>query len=150
MLHLPTVKENLGLYIDAGFPILYIYTYEETKADRYIASVAGRREVLEWNSASGYVNFKTKTTLVPSQTLEATLALANSNRKELDRKLLVSKDAAEQLNPNGQHKSDKVIALLKEIARKIRNEEIDATVILISAHMRDIILLRQSAGHVLC
>lgn len=132
MLHLPTVKDNLSKYIDAGFPILYIYTYEEAKADRYIASVAGRREVLEWNGADGFVNFKTKAPLVLNQSLEATLAFLKAG-KELNRKLLVIKDAAELLNPDGQHKSDQVIALLKEIARKIRSGEIDATVIIVSS-----------------
>ena len=134
MLHLPTVQNHLGRYIDAGFPILYIYTYEEAKADRYIASVAGRREVMEWNGADGFVNFKTKIPLIPNQTLEATLAFLKTG-KELNRKLLVIKDADEQLNPNGQRKSDKVIALLKEIARKIRKEDggIDATVIIVSS-----------------
>ena len=134
MLHLPTVQNHLSRYIDAGFPILYIYTYEEAKADRYIASVAGRREVLEWNGADGFVNFKTKIPLIPNQTLEATLAFLKTG-KELNRKLLVIKDADEQLNPNGQRKSDKVIALLKEIARKIRKEDggIDATVIIVSS-----------------
>lgn len=134
MLHLPTVQDHLSRYIDAGFPILYICTYEEAKADRYIAAVAGRREVLEWNGADGFVNFKTKAPLVPSQTLEATLAFLKTG-KELNRKLLVIKDADEQLNPNGQRKSDKVIALLKEIARKIRKEDggIDATVIIVSS-----------------
>ena len=134
MLHLPTVQNHLSRYIDAGFPILYIYTYEEAKADRYIASVAGRREVLEWSGADGFVNFKTKIPLIPNQTLEATLAFLKAG-KELNRKLLVIKDADEQLNPNGQRKSDKVIALLKEIARKIRKEDggIDATVIIVSS-----------------
>ena len=42
MLNLPTVKGNLGRYVDAGFPILYIYTFDETEADRYISSIAGR------------------------------------------------------------------------------------------------------------
>ena len=64
-------------------------------------------------------------------TLEATLALLKEG-KELNRKLLVIKDAAEQLKLDGQHKSDKVIALLKEIARKIRKGDIDATVIIVS------------------
>ena len=134
MLHLPTAQDHLSRYIDAGFPILYIYTYEEAKADQYIAAAAGRREVLEWNGADGFVNFKTKTPLVPSQTLEATLAFLKTG-KELNRKLLVIKDADEQLNPNGQRKSDKVIALLKEIARKVRKEDggIDATVIIVSS-----------------
>ncbi len=132
MLHLPNVKDNLKLYIDAGFPILYICTYEEAKADEYIASVAGRREIEEWNGAEGHVNFKTKISWIPNQSLENTLTLLN-NGKELNRKLLVIKDADEQLNPNGQRKSDKVIALLKEIAQKIRNNSIDASVIIVSS-----------------
>lgn len=134
MLHLPTVQDHLRQYVDAGFPILYICTYEEAKADQYIASAAGRREVLEWNGADGFVNFKTKVPIIEKQSLEATLALQKSG-KELNRKLLVIKDADEQLNPNGQRKSDKVIALLKEIARKIRKEDggIDATVIIVSS-----------------
>lgn len=132
MLHLPTVKDNLSRYIDAGFPILYIYTYEEAKADQYIAAVAGRREVLEWNGADGFVNFKTKSPLIPGQSLEDTLAFLKTG-KELNRKLLLIKDASEQLSPDGQRKSDRVIALLKEIARKIRSGVIDATVIIVSS-----------------
>lgn len=132
MLHLPTVKDNLSRYIDAGFPILYIYTYEEAKADQYIAAVAGRREVLEWNGADGFVSFKTKSPLVPGQSLESTLAFLKTG-KELNRKLLVIKDATEQINPNSQSKSDRVIALLKEIARKVRAGDIDANIIIVSS-----------------
>lgn len=132
MLHLPTVKDNLSKYIGAGFPILYIYTYEEVKAESYIAAVADRREVLEWNGADGFVNFKTKAPFMPNQSLEATLAFLKSG-KELNRKLLVIKDAAEYLNPDGPCKSNQVIALLKEIARKIRKGDIDASVIIISS-----------------
>lgn len=132
MLHLPNVKDNLKLYIDAGFPILYIHTYEEAKADKYIASAAARREVLEWNGAKGFVDFKTKVSHTSNLTLEDTLLLLNTG-KELNRKLLVIKDTDEHLNPDGQHKSDKVIALLKEIARKIRNGSIDASVIIVSS-----------------
>lgn len=132
MLHLPTVKNNLWNYVDAGFPILYICTFEETKADRYIASVAGKREVVEWNGVKGYVNFKTK---VPhfnnNYSLENTLSLCVNNRNELKRKLLVIKDADELLNADGQQKSSKVISLLKELARKIR-EGLDATIIIVS------------------
>ena len=134
MLNLPTVKENLSKYIDAGFPILYIRTYEEAKVDQYIASAAGRREVLEWNGANGYVNFKTKVPHTPAgQSLEAILTRLNAIRKELDRKLLVIKDASEQLNPDRSHESDKIIALLKEIARKIRKGDIDATIIIVAS-----------------
>ena len=66
--------------------------------------------------------------------LEATLELLNTG-KELEHKLLVIKDAAEQISPDGQRRSDKVIASLKEIARKIqkRDNGIDATVIIVSS-----------------
>jgi len=126
MLNLPTVKGNLGKYIDAGFPILYVYTYDEAKADEYIKSVAGKRELLEWNGANGFVDFKTKASVLPNQTLEATLRLLN-NGKELDRKLLVIKDASESLVANT------VISLLKEIGRKIRAGMIESTVIIVSS-----------------
>lgn len=132
MQQLPTVQHNLSRYIDAGFPILYIYTYEEAKADKYIASAAGRKEILEWNGADGFVDFKTKAPLMQNYSLETTLAFVKTG-KELNRKLLVIKDAAEELNPDGQYKSSKAIALLKEIARKIRNGDVDATVIIVSS-----------------
>ena len=135
---LPTVRDNMIRYIDAGFPILYIRTFEESKADKYIESVAGGREVLEWNGANGFVDFRTKAALLPNQTLEATLTLLK-NGKELDRKIFVIKDAAEQLNPqNALQTTNVVVALLKEIARKIRDavDGIDATVIIISTTLQ--------------
>lgn len=123
MQQLPTVQHNLSRYIDAGFPILYIYTYEEAKADKYIASAAGRKEILEWNGADGFVDFKTKAPLMQNYSLETTLAFVKTG-KELNRKLLVIKDAAEELNPDGQYKSSKVSALeadSKGLAEKLCN-----------------------------
>lgn len=131
----PTVKQNLESYIDAGFPIIYIHTYEESKTDRYVAMAAGRKKVIEWNGANGFVDFRTKAPFISAgQTLEATLALLK-NGKELHRKLLVIKDADWLLqsgNGIGEPESDKVISMLKEIARKIRGEEIDANIIIVS------------------
>ena len=97
MINLPTIKENLIKYIEAGFPILYIYTFEETKADKFIVDAAGRKEILEWNGADGFVDFKTKVSYEKNKSLEATLSLLKSG-KELDRKILVIKDADEILN----------------------------------------------------
>lgn len=139
MLSLPTVQENLGKYIDAGFPILYIYTYEEEKADRYIADAAGRREVLEWNGADGLVDFKTKVSCNASKdhSLETALSFLNKE-KELHRKLLVIKDAGGLLatkDAMAYPESNKIVAILKEIARKIRKKDggIDAAVIIVSS-----------------
>jgi len=54
MPNLPTVKGNLANYIDAGFPILYVYTYEEAKADNYIESIAGDTSC--WNGTGRTVS----------------------------------------------------------------------------------------------
>ena len=134
MLNLPTVKEFMPKYIDAGYPILYIRTFEESKADKEILAVADRMTVLEWNGANGFVDFKTKASLIPNQTLEATLTRL-AYGKELERTILVIKDAAEQLDINNPSAcNSKVIALLKEIARKIRLDDgIEATIIIVSS-----------------
>lgn len=111
MLHLPTVERDLGNYIDAGFPIIYIRTFEEIKAEKYIASIAGQREVHEWNGADGYVNFRTKAARnMPNPTLEATLSFLKKG-KNLDRQMLVIKDADEYLKTDSPLRSDKVILI---------------------------------------
>ena len=81
--------------------------------------------MLEWNGADGFVNFRTKVPFISNQSLERTLALLK-NGKELNRKLLVVKDA------EGEFESEKVTALLKETARRIRMGDIDATIVIVS------------------
>ena len=133
LLHYPTVKDNLERYIDAGFPILYIRTFEEAKTDAFIGAAASARrtKVLEWNGANGFVDFKTKSALLPQQTLEATLSLLK-NGNDLHRHWLIIKDANEFFKDG--HTNMPVISLLKEIARKIRNG-VDATVIIVSSEV---------------
>lgn len=132
----PSVEKNLKRYVDAGFPILYIHTFEEAKADRYISDVAGRKEVIEWNGSEGFVRFQSKQPFnPPGRSLEATLELLRKG-KELDRKLLVIRDIERQWKTRedaGQGGLDKVTVLLKGIAYKIRKEEIDATVVIVSS-----------------
>lgn len=53
-----TFEEKMSSYMDAGFPILYINTFEETKAVKSILDVAGGRDVLEWNYADGLTMYK--------------------------------------------------------------------------------------------
>jgi SpoVK/Ycf46/Vps4 family AAA+-type ATPase len=140
MINYPTVKDNLKRYIETGFPILYICTYEEAKADEQIKTVAGEgkllNKVLEWNAAAGLVDFNTRAALLANQPLGKTLELLNTGKagKALNRTLLVIKDAADQLDTKGMPSEDsvKAVALLKEIARKIRNNGIDAAIIIMS------------------
>lgn len=119
-----SLKDKLIRYIDAGFPILYINSFEETKADELIQPAACGREILEWNASNGFVDFKTKTSLLSNHSLEDTLVLLKS-KNELDRKLLVLKDIHSQLD------SFKIIALLKELSMQINNG-MDASIIMVS------------------
>ena len=48
------VKNKIIHYIDAGFPLIYVNTFEEEKTDRLIDSVAAGRKIFEW-SAQGFV-----------------------------------------------------------------------------------------------
>lgn len=126
--------DKLKWYIDAGFPILYIQTFEEGKADGIIADAAGKKKVYEWNGSDGLVDFKTKAALVTGLSLEDALTQLKAG-KDLDHRLLVIKDVSERMKPDrqlGAQELQKVVALLKDIARKIRNQDIDSTVIIIS------------------
>ena len=56
-----TLKQNLSRYLDAGFPILYINTFEEAKVEETIQEVADRCTIATWSIAKGYGEYSTKT-----------------------------------------------------------------------------------------
>lgn len=119
------LKQKLNQYVDAGFPILYINSFEDDKVDDIIKEIGDRKEIIEWNGAKGMVNFSTKVPqLAMSGGLSETLNLF-MEREELERKILVLKDMHTQLeNPE-------VVAKLKIIASLI-NQGTDGTVIIVS------------------
>lgn len=85
------LKDKLIRYMDAGFPILYLNTFEEEKADAMLRSVAGGKSVMEW-SVEGFRD--TGEEIINSGfSLPDTLSLLLSNPDSLRRKLLVLKDA---------------------------------------------------------
>jgi ATPases of the AAA+ class len=123
------LMNKLIRYIDAGFPILYINSFEENKADEIIQAAACGRSVLEWNGSNGYVDFTTKASFIENYSLEDTLILLKSKNgvsSELDRKLLVLKDI------NLYLESDKIVALLKDLAIQINNG-LDASIVMVSS-----------------
>ena len=91
------LKDKLNQYIDAGFPILYINSFEDDKVDDIIREIGDRKEIIEWNGARGMVNFTTKAPqLISAGGLSETLNLF-LEKDELDRKILVLKDMHTQL-----------------------------------------------------
>ena len=119
------LKDNLIKYSDAGYPIIYINSFEEAKTDGIIREVMGGREGLEWNGAKGFVDFRTKQPLIDDKKLAETLRLLDDDN-ELDRKFLVLKDVS------GYLEEKEIIALLKDIALQI-SKGLDTVVIIVSS-----------------
>lgn len=122
------IYKALNSYIDSGFPIIYINSFEETKVDKIISSVMGGRKGLEWNGSQGFCDFKTKRTLIENSSLADTLRRHCANN-ELDRKFLVIKDA------HLYFEDPVVITCLKSIALKI-SQGLEASVIIISSVLK--------------
>ena len=124
------IKDALIKYVDAGYPIVYINSFEETKTDAIIQAVMGGREGLEWNGAYGFCSFQTKQSFLEDKSLAETLRILVSDT-ELDRKFLVIKDAHLYMD------DPMVITCLKEIALKISMEDgLDASVIIVSSQLK--------------
>ena len=86
-----TFKAKLVRYIDAGFPIIYINTFEEDKVDSLIPEISSGKEVYEWNETNGYIDFETKAPLQEDCSFERMLDQLKVPDL-LDGKILVFKD----------------------------------------------------------
>jgi len=127
-----TLKENLSRYLDAGFPILYINTFEEANVEEIKKEVVDKHTIATWSKARGYGEYssETKEWIVPTskdmfQTLNSVLNSKVSNIKDMNCSLFVIKDAHVELEDSD------TIAAIKEIAVKI-SSGIESCVILIS------------------
>lgn len=126
------IKESLSKYVDAGYPIIYINSFEETKTDAIIRDVMGGRIGREWNGARGFCDFNNKTPFMEDLTLAQTLQKMISE-KDLDRKFLVIKDAHLYMD------DPLVITYLKEIALNISKSDEsawDSSVIIVSSQLK--------------
>ena len=120
-----SLKTKLICYMDAGFPILYINTFEESKTDKIIKQAAIGKEVYEWNESRGYIDFLTRTPIMENCSLEMMLDQLVTPEM-LERKLIVLKDISFYLE------DARIVSKLKGLARLI-NTGIDATVIIVSS-----------------
>lgn len=127
------MKEKLNHYIDAGFPIIYINTFEEIKADGIIAELAKSvdRGVIEWDASNGQTEWNLKNNslikchcLDEENSLDYMLSMIKEE-EELSQKILVIKD--------GHHFFDnpRIISILKDIGHKILSG-LEATIFIVS------------------
>lgn len=100
------LSERMTLYMDAGFPIIYIETFEEDKAERAVVTASSNREILEWN-VRGLFYSKVDEKREGISLLEALNNFANpdamgnekfARRFSLKRRVLLIKDAQELLD----------------------------------------------------
>lgn len=117
-------KDKLLRYINAGFPIIYINTFEEDKVDITINEISYDREVYEWNEMQGYIDFCNKTPKHEDYTIEMVLGEIK-DKWMLDKKIILLRDMGTYLN------NPIIVSKLKGLARMI-NQGVEATIIIIS------------------
>lgn len=120
-----TLKSKLARYIDAGFPIIYINTFEEDKVDNIISELSLGKEVYEWNETNGYIDFENKTAIMEDCTLSCMLDQLKT-ADLLDRKIIVLKDVTSYLE------EPKIVSKIKGLSRMI-NQGVEATIIMVSS-----------------
>ena len=120
-----TLKSKLARYIDAGFPIIYINTFEEYKVDNIISEISLGKEVYEWNETYGYIDFENKTAIQEDCTLSCMLDQLKTIDL-LDRKIIVLKNIISYLE------EPKIVSKIKGLARMI-NQGVEATIIIVSS-----------------
>lgn len=118
-------EEKLREYMDSGFPILYIKSFEETRIDETIQNVSGNREIVEWNAARGFVDFQHKKPLFKKNSILVETLDYLDMGGEIDRKIVVIKDAHTYLQDQG------IVARLKQLAIDIIRG-LDGTIIIVS------------------
>lgn len=119
------LTDKLGKYMDAGFPILYLQSFEEEKCNKLIkASTHDYRGYISWDSAMGFRD-ETDHIWQEEKTLYDALNLINTDKSAIEGKVIVLKDIHYYLN------DAIIIRLLKEYAIAINNG-LDCCIIIVS------------------
>lgn len=122
----PSFTDKLIRYINAGFPIVYINSYEELKTDSLIKEVIKGRKTFEWNAAEGIIDFNSGERQEKCGLKEYLSEIVDFGiQSELDRNFLVLKDVHSLLDDK------EIVALLKYICLKII-EGMETTIIIVS------------------
>ena len=106
-----TFQENLNRYFYAGFPIIYIDTFEEEKVDGIIREVVDRKEIMEWTILGFRPSKKSK---IIEWSLLDTLKNLIQFPERCNHKVLVLKDIAISLSEDSE-----VISFIKRLAINI-------------------------------
>lgn len=121
------LENKIVRYIDAGFPILYINSYEENKVDTVIKNSSAGRKIMEWNGVNGFTDFYTKQSIrLIDSSLAGTMRFLLEG-EELHGALLVLKDVHKFFE------EPEIIALLKTLAVMIGSGTIETNIIIVAS-----------------
>lgn len=120
------IENKIARYIDAGFPILYINSYEESKIDNVIRNSAKGRKIMEWNGVYGFTDFDTKNSIELGDPSLANTIRILLQSGEFDGGVLVIKDIHNFLD------DPETVVLLKYLSNKISDGNIETCVIIVS------------------
>ena len=119
-----SLKAKLGRYMDAGFPIIYVNTFEEDKLDGILREVSAGRDIYEWNETQGYIDAETRAPMQEDVSLDTMLDTFKI-KEMLDGKILVFKDL------NAYLEDPVTVSKIKGLARMIC-QGIDANIVIVS------------------
>nr|WP_300808542.1 AAA family ATPase [uncultured Acetatifactor sp.] len=124
--------ERIIQYMEAGFPILYINTYEEKNTMEMLRETAvritGRKKIIEWNLTTGYSEYllNERKYQVPPQNCTFTQVMQILSAEDYEDSLFIIRDISSLLD------SPEVVAYLKELSIRI-GTDIESNIILLSA-----------------
>lgn len=119
------LTDKLEKYMDAGFPIIYLQSFEEEKCDKLIkTSIHDYRGYISWDSATGFRD-ETDHIWQEEKTLYDTLNLINTDKSAIEGKVIVFKDIHSYFNDTI------IIRLFKEYAIAINNG-LDCCIVIVS------------------
>ncbi len=122
------LKEKVERYMNAGFPLLYIETFEEDKADTLIHSVTRGRKIIEY-SIRGIKNYK-ENIFNPATHLADALEIWLADLNSVKQSIIVLKDAHFFLE------MPEVIARLKYLLQAINAGQADCNVVIIAPTLK--------------
>lgn len=126
-----TLKERISQYIDAGFPILYLNTFEEAEAMKLIRGAANSEKLLIWGMTEGYsvYSLSKEQYLIPPSRCQFNKLFDSDVSEEYAHSVFVIKDSTALLE------DAESVAYLKYLAMQIL-EGLECTIILLSPVIR--------------
>ena len=120
-------QSKIQHYMDAGFPVLYLNTYEEAKAEEAVRHAAGGGPILVWDGTDRICDISTVPAAVKYETSAFTLADILDDRLGYRKKqVLLLKNIDTFMGDPA------VLARLKKIAEQTHAGTLDATIVILS------------------